>query len=72
MVTKIDGDLSLFVASFTGKPKEAPKPEFPPQNRQAAPARSVEPAYGFQLRVDQETREVTAVIVDQETSPHYS
>jgi FlaG protein len=67
MVTKIDGAVSLFVAPLPGKLKEPPKPESPPQNTGAAPARSVEPAYGFQLRVDQETREVTAIIIDQET-----
>ncbi|NOS81335.1 MAG: flagellar protein FlaG [Nitrospira sp.] len=67
MVTKIDGAVSLFVAPLPEKPKEEPQPEPTPQNTRAVPARSVEPAYGFQLRVDQETREVTAVIVDQVT-----
>jgi len=67
MVTKIDGDRSLFVAPLPEKPKDASKPESPPQNTEAAPAVSVEPAYGFQLRVDQETKEVTALIIDPET-----
>ena len=67
MVAKIDGALSLFAPPLQGKPKDAPKPESPPQNTEAAPAVSVEQAYGFQLRVDQETREVTALIIDPET-----
>jgi FlaG protein len=67
MVTNIDGDLPLSPVSQPGKSKEAPRRESPPQNTEAAPAVSVEPAYGFQLRVDQETKEVTALIIDPET-----
>lgn len=67
MVTNIDGDLPLSPVPQLGKPKEAPRHESPPQNTEAALAVSVEPAYGFQLRVDQETKEVTALIIDPET-----
>jgi FlaG protein len=67
MVTKIDGKIPQFNVALPEKRTEALKSDVPAENTGAAPAVSVAPAYGFHLRVDQDTKEVTAVIVDATT-----
>lgn len=72
MVTKIDGDVSLPNAPLShapqaGRQTEVLKPETESETTQATPAVPAQPAYGFRLRVDQETKEVTVVIVDPTT-----
>ena len=72
MVSKIDGDVSLSNAppshaSQAGGRTDGLTPETTPETTQATPGVPAQPAYGFRLRVDQETKEVTVVIVDPTT-----
>lgn len=68
MVTKVDAEIISTPAVQSGqrvKPPEVGGDST--EQAPAAPAAVAPPAYGFQLRVDQQTREVTAVIVDPTT-----
>jgi C4-type Zn-finger protein len=72
MMSKIDGGVSFFnappsQASQAGRRTDVVTPESKPETTQATPAVSAQPVYGFRLRVDQETKEVTVVIVDPTT-----
>jgi hypothetical protein len=72
MASKIDGDVSLpnalpSQAPQAGRRADVLAPETKPETTQATPAVPAQPAYGFRLRVDQETKEVTVVIVDPTT-----
>ena len=67
MEYKIDAEI-VSAPAVQSKPRVKP-PEAATSKEQATSASSVatQPAYGFQLRVDQETKEVTVLILDQET-----
>lgn len=67
MITNITGDSSLPNAPLPEKRTEPLKSEAELQKTQKALAAAAAPAYGFQLRVDQQTREVTALIIDPDT-----
>lgn len=72
MVSKIDGDVSLFNALLSqvpqaGRRTEELARETKPETTQATSAVPARPDYGFQLRVDQVTKEVTVLIVDPTT-----
>lgn len=67
MVTKVDAGI-VSVPAVQSKPRvKTPEAVTPRDKATSASSVATQPAYGFQLRVDQETKEVTAVIVDQET-----
>lgn len=67
MVTKVDGEIFSTPAVQSGQRMKPPEGGASTDQAPAAPAVVAPPAYGFQLRVDQQTREVTAVIVDPTT-----
>ena len=69
MVSKIHGDVSLSNAppSQSGRRTDVLAPETKPETTQATPAVPARSDYGFQLRVDQVTKEVTVLIVDPTT-----
>ena len=67
METKIDAEI-VSAPAVQSKPRvKTPEAVAPRDKATSASSVAAQPAYGFQLRVDQETKEVTAVIVDQET-----
>ncbi len=67
METKIDAEI-VSAPAVQSKPRvKSPEATTSKEQEPSVSSVATQPAYGFQLRVDQETKEVTAVIVDQET-----
>jgi uncharacterized FlaG/YvyC family protein len=67
MATSIDTEIvSSPAVQFKQRVRPA-KADIPTEQATAAPAVAAPLSHGFQLRVDQQTREVTVLIVDQET-----
>ena len=67
MVTKVDAEVLSTPAVQSGQRVKPLESGASSDQAPVAPVVSAPPAYGFQLRVDQKTREVTAVIVDPTT-----
>lgn len=71
MINKIEGDAALLYAAAAERPARPKEPEQPAAPAAAAapdaPTAPPMPSYGFRLRVDEQTHEVIAVIVDPET-----
>jgi FlaG protein len=67
MIDKIEA-IAAAIGSIGPTPeKSAERPAKPATPEPAKPAVDVEPTYGFRLRVDEQTKEVVAVIVDPVT-----
>jgi uncharacterized FlaG/YvyC family protein len=66
METKIDAGI-VSAPAVQSKPRVKQSEAVTSKEATSASSVAMQPAYGFQLRVDQETKEVTVVILDRET-----